>query len=144
MIWVPPCRKQHDASSPLFPYPSDSLRFSCPLLAGMEDESNEALSQSIFSASPVRSRRTRCSFSHTLMPASVVLSIYARSTAFGLADSSGKSDSTSSQSSSVTNCFLLMFSTYSPTRVLKGFLSQAVHVIYYKTIKASSEPLSRP
>ena len=36
-----------------------------PLLAGMEAESSEARSQSIWSASPRRSRRTRCSLSHT-------------------------------------------------------------------------------
>ena len=39
--------------------------FWAPLLAGMEAESSEARSQSIWSASPRRSRRTRCSFSHT-------------------------------------------------------------------------------
>ena len=39
--------------------------FRAPLLAGMEAESSEARSQSIWSASPRRSRRTRCSFSHT-------------------------------------------------------------------------------
>src|SRR5215210_1710316 len=39
--------------------------FRAPLLAGMEAESREARSQSIWSASPRRSRRTRCSFSHT-------------------------------------------------------------------------------
>src|SRR5215212_6736302 len=39
--------------------------FVAPFLAGMEAESNEALSQSIFSASPRRSRRTRCMRSHT-------------------------------------------------------------------------------
>ena len=36
-----------------------------PLLAGMEAESSAARSHSIWSASPRRSRRTRCSFSHT-------------------------------------------------------------------------------
>src|SRR5918995_5535653 len=39
--------------------------FCSPLLAGMEAESSEARSQSIWSASPRRSRRTRCSLSHT-------------------------------------------------------------------------------
>src|ERR671913_1356969 len=39
--------------------------FCSPLLAGMEAESSEARSQSICSASPRRSRRTRCSLSHT-------------------------------------------------------------------------------
>src|SRR5215210_1966904 len=39
--------------------------FGAPLLAGMEAESSEARSQSIWSASPRRSRRTRCSLSHT-------------------------------------------------------------------------------
>jgi hypothetical protein len=39
--------------------------FWAPLLAGMEAESSEARSQSIWSASPRRSRRTRCSLSHT-------------------------------------------------------------------------------
>jgi hypothetical protein len=36
-----------------------------PLLAGMEAESSEARPQSIWSASPRRSRRTRCSSTHT-------------------------------------------------------------------------------
>jgi hypothetical protein len=39
--------------------------FWAPLLAGMEAESSEARSHSICSASPRRSRRTRCSFAHT-------------------------------------------------------------------------------
>jgi hypothetical protein len=39
--------------------------FWAPLFAGMEAESSEARSQSIWSASPRRSRRTRCSLSHT-------------------------------------------------------------------------------
>src|SRR5215210_7995536 len=39
--------------------------FCAPLLAGMEAESREARSQSIWSASPIRSRRTRCNLSHT-------------------------------------------------------------------------------
>jgi hypothetical protein len=39
--------------------------FCSPLLAGMEAESSEARSHSIWSASPRRSRRTRCSLSHT-------------------------------------------------------------------------------
>jgi hypothetical protein len=39
--------------------------FCAPLLAGMEAESSEARSQSIWSASPRGSRRTRCSLSHT-------------------------------------------------------------------------------
>src|SRR5215207_7609480 len=39
--------------------------FWAPLLAGMEAESSEARSHSIWSASPRRSRRTRCSLSHT-------------------------------------------------------------------------------
>jgi hypothetical protein len=39
--------------------------FCAPLLAGMETESSDARSQSICSASPRRSRRTRCSLSHT-------------------------------------------------------------------------------
>src|SRR5215207_8932945 len=38
--------------------------FWAPLLAGMEAESSEARSHSIWSASPRRSRRTRCSLSH--------------------------------------------------------------------------------
>jgi hypothetical protein len=57
--------KQHGASSPPFPYPSDSLRFFGPLLAGTLAESKEALSQSISSPSPRRSSSTRCNFSHT-------------------------------------------------------------------------------
>ncbi len=48
-----------------FLYLSDSLRFCAPLLAGMQAESSEARSQSIWSASPRRSRRTRCNLSHT-------------------------------------------------------------------------------
>jgi hypothetical protein len=39
--------------------------FWAPLLAGMEAESSEARSHSIWSASPRRSRRIRCSLSHT-------------------------------------------------------------------------------
>src|SRR5215207_4072926 len=39
--------------------------FWAPLLAGMEAESSEARSQSIWSASPRRSSKTRCSLSHT-------------------------------------------------------------------------------
>src|SRR5215210_374083 len=39
--------------------------FWSPLLAGMEAESSEARSQSMWSVSPKRSRRTRCSLSHT-------------------------------------------------------------------------------
>jgi hypothetical protein len=39
--------------------------FWAPLLAGMEAESSEARSHSIWSASPRRSRSTRCSLSHT-------------------------------------------------------------------------------
>lgn len=39
--------------------------FWAPLLAGIEAESSEARSQSIWSASPRRSRRTRCNLSHT-------------------------------------------------------------------------------
>src|SRR5215204_7686104 len=39
--------------------------FWAPLLAGMEAESSEARSQSICSASPRRSSKTRCSLSHT-------------------------------------------------------------------------------
>src|SRR5215208_1615668 len=39
--------------------------FRAPLLAGMEAESSEARSQSMWPGSPRRSRRTRCSFSHT-------------------------------------------------------------------------------
>jgi hypothetical protein len=39
--------------------------FWAPLLAGMEAESSEARSQSIWPASPRQSRRTRCSLSHT-------------------------------------------------------------------------------
>jgi len=39
--------------------------FWSPLLAGIEAESSEARSQSICSASPRRSRRTRCNLSHT-------------------------------------------------------------------------------
>src|SRR4029453_1888128 len=39
--------------------------FWAPLLAGRAAESSEARSQSIWSASPRRSRRTRCSLSHT-------------------------------------------------------------------------------
>jgi hypothetical protein len=39
--------------------------FCSPLLAGMEAESSEARSQSIWSASPRRLSKTRCSLSHT-------------------------------------------------------------------------------
>src|SRR5215203_204053 len=39
--------------------------FCAPLLAGMAAESSEARSQSIWSASPRRLSKTRCSFSHT-------------------------------------------------------------------------------
>ncbi len=39
--------------------------FCAPLLAGMEAESSEARSQSIWSASPRRLSKTRCSLSHT-------------------------------------------------------------------------------
>jgi len=39
--------------------------FCAPLLAGMEAESSEARSHSIWSASPRRSSKSRCSFSHT-------------------------------------------------------------------------------
>lgn len=39
--------------------------FCTPLLAGMEAESSEARSQSIWSASPRRLSKTRCSLSHT-------------------------------------------------------------------------------
>jgi hypothetical protein len=39
--------------------------FWAPLLAGMEAESSEARSHSIWSASPRRSSKTRCSLSHT-------------------------------------------------------------------------------
>ena len=42
--------------------------FWAPLLAGMEAESSEARSQSIWSASPRRSRRTRCRASPTPQP----------------------------------------------------------------------------
>jgi hypothetical protein len=49
----------------LLSYPSDSLRFLAPLLAGMEAESSAARSHSIWSASPRRSSKTRCILSHT-------------------------------------------------------------------------------
>jgi hypothetical protein len=129
-----------------------------PLFAGMLAESKEARSQSICSASPRRSKRTRCSFSHTpaschsfkrrqqvtplpqpiswgsisqgmplfstkMMPVRVALSSKRGLPPSGLGGSSGKSGSTISQSSSVTNS-LAMFSTYPDSAVLKESLSR--------------------
>src|SRR5687768_1838382 len=54
------------ALSALFPFIRRILAgFRAPLLAGMEAESSEARSHSIWSASPRRSSRMRCSLSHT-------------------------------------------------------------------------------
>src|SRR5215210_2457419 len=127
-----------------------------PLLAGMLAESKEARSQSICSASPRRSKRTRCSFTHTpaschslrrrqqvtplpqpiswgsisqgmpllstkMMPVRVARSSKRGLPPSGLGGSSGKSGSTISQSSSVTNS-LAMFSTYPDSTVLKESL----------------------
>ena len=126
------------------------------LFAGMLAESKEARSQSICSASPRPSKRTRCSFSHTpaschsfkrrqqviplpqpiswgsisqgmplfstkMMPVRVARSSKRGLPPSGLGGSSGKSGSTISQSSSVTNS-LAMFSTYPDLAVLKESL----------------------
>ncbi len=53
------------ASSPPSPYPSDSGRSFGPPGAATPAESKEARSQSVWSASPKRSKSPRCSRSHT-------------------------------------------------------------------------------
>src|SRR5215210_5955666 len=131
--------------------------FWSPLLAGMEAESSEARSQSMWSVSPRRSRRTRCSLSHTpaschslrrrqqLIPDPQPISwgsisqgipLFRTKTMpvraarlsmrglppWGLGDSAGKSGSTISQSSSLTNSLAILL-TYPSMAVLKGSLS---------------------
>jgi hypothetical protein len=58
-------RLQHGASSPVCPCPSDSCRPFGPPGAGTLAESKDARSQSIWSASPRRSKSLLCSRSHT-------------------------------------------------------------------------------
>jgi hypothetical protein len=80
------------SASPLFPYPLDrGSGLLAPLLAGMEAESSEARSQSIWSASPRRLSKMRCRASPTPQPPAIPSGVSSKSSPIRSPSPSGAS-----------------------------------------------------